>query len=282
MVKFEINNLKSRLDRAIMGNLGITYAKAMSLISNKDVKVNGKRVKENVTLYEGDVVEVYIDFERQIEVVYEDDKILIVCKDIGVSTYDLIEKLNKKGSELHAVHRLDTNTQGLIMFAKTISAYEALMETFERRELVKKYMAVTVGVPKEKSGQMIAYLKKDAEKGLVTIYDMPRTGRSLIYTEYETIEAFSDFALLDITLHTGRTHQIRAHLAYIGYPILGDGKYGIGKVNKKFKLKRQELIAYKIQFIEPEGALSYLKGRVFELENPENRLTSLKLIKKLP
>ncbi|MEG1519697.1 MAG: RluA family pseudouridine synthase [Clostridia bacterium] len=281
MVKYEITNLKIRLDRSIMGNVGVSYAKAMSLISDKDVKVNGKRVKENLTVYEGDVVEVFTNIERDISVVYEDDNIIVVFKDFGISTYDLLEKLISTRSELHAVHRLDTNTQGLIMFAKNTSAYESLLDCFERRELVKEYLAVVVGVPLRRADKMIAYLKKDSDEGMVQIFDMPRQGRELIYTEYETREVFKGYALLNITLHTGKTHQIRAHMAYIGYPILGDGKYGNAEANKEFKLKRQELIAYKISFKEPEGSLAYLNGKVFEIPNAEEKLASIKLIKSL-
>ncbi len=278
MVKFEITNLKIRLDRAIMGNIGVSYAKAMTLISNKDVKVNGKRVKENVTVYEGDAVEVYTDIQREIDTFYEDDNIMVVYKDYGVSTYDLLEKLISTRTELHAVHRLDTNTQGLIMFAKNISAYESLKDCFERRDLRKEYLAVVVGTPIRKKDKMIAYLKKNAEEGMVQVFDMPRQGRDLILTEYEVVETYGELSLLNVVLHTGKTHQIRAHLSYIGYPILGDGKYGNSEMNKKYKLKRQELIAYKIEFNEPEGSLAYLKGKVFEVPNALEKLTSLKKI----
>lgn len=262
-----------------MGNVGVSYAKAMALISNKDVKVNGKKVKENSTVYEGDVIEVYTDVEREISIEYEDDNIIIVCKDYGISTYDLIEKLISTRSELHAVHRLDTNTQGLIMFAKNTSAYESLLDCFERRELVKEYLAVVVGVPIRKEDKMIAYLKKDSDEGMVQIFPMPRQGRELIYTEYETRETFKGYALLNVTLHTGKTHQIRAHMAYIGYPILGDGKYGNAEANKSFKLKRQELIAYRISFKEPEGSLKYLAGKTFEIANAEDKLASIKILR---
>ena len=280
MISFEVTNLKIRLDRAIMGNLGISYAKTMSLITNKDVKVNGKKVKENSTVYEGDNIEVYTNVEREVETFYEDDNIIVVFKSFGLSTYDLLEKLISSRTELHAVHRLDTNTQGLIIFAKNMSAYESMLDCFERRELSKEYMTVVVGNPIRKSDKMIAYISKNSDEGTVQVYDMPRQGRELIYTEYEVLRDYDGFSLLNVILHTGKTHQIRAHLSYIGHPILGDGKYGHGTVNKKLKVKKQELVAYKISFSEPEGILEYLSGKTFEIENPEDRLTTIKDIKK--
>ncbi len=280
MISFEVTNLKIRLDRAIMGNLGISYAKTMSLITNKDVKVNGKKVKENSTVYEGDNIEVYTNVEREVETFYEDDNIIVVFKSFGLSTYDLLEKLISSRTELHAVHRLDTNTQGLIIFAKNMSAYESMLDCFERRELSKEYMTVVVGNPIRKSDKMIAYISKNSDEGTVKVFDMPRQGRELIYTEYEVLRDYDGFSLLNVILHTGKTHQIRAHLSYIGHPILGDGKYGHGTVNKKLKVKKQELVAYKISFSEPEGILEYLSGKTFEIENPEDRLTTIKDIKK--
>lgn len=280
MVKIEITNLKVRLDRCLMSNLGITYAKAMSIIGDKDVKVNGKRVKENVVLYEGDVVEVYTKIEREIDIFYEDDNILIAFKDFGLSTYDLLEKLIMNRTELHAVHRLDTNTQGLILYAKNSSSYDSLMDTFERQELLKEYLCVVCGEMEKDSDKLIAYLKKDSDKGFVQVFDMPGMGREMIYTEYNVVERFDGFTLVNVILHTGKTHQIRAHLAHIGHPIVGDTKYGDIEINRKLKLKRQELIAYKIAFKEPEGALEYLKGKSFELKNPIERLSSIKLLQK--
>ena len=280
MVKIEITNLKVRLDRAIMSNLGVSYAKAMSMISDKDVKVNGKRVKENVTLYEGDVIEIYTNLEREIDIFYEDNNILVAYKDFGLSTYDLLEKLIATRQELHAVHRLDTNTQGLILYAKNQTSYEELLDIFERRELSKEYLCVVVGEMEKNSDKLIGYLKKDSAKGEVEVYDYPGQGREMIYTEYFVVERYIGFTLVNVILHTGKTHQIRAHLAHIGHPIVGDTKYGDIKVNKRLKLKRQELIAYKIGIYEPEGELSYLAHKTFEIKNPEERLTSIRMLPK--
>ncbi|MBR2323715.1 MAG: RluA family pseudouridine synthase, partial [Clostridia bacterium] len=261
-----------------MAHLGISYARAMSIISNKEVKVNGKRVKQSITLYEGDIVEVYTNIEKETEIFYEDDNILVAFKEFGLSTYDLLEKLITTREQLHAVHRLDTNTQGLILYAKTLTAYDELLDIFERRALDKEYLCVVVGEMEKDHDKLIGYLKKDSGNGYVEVFDYPGQGREMIYTEYNVVKRYVGYTLVNVILHTGKTHQIRAHLAHIRHPIVGDTKYGNIEINRKLKFSRQELIAYKIGFNFPEGALSYLEDKCFELSNPLERLPSLKIL----
>ena len=165
-------------------------------------------------------------------------------------------------------HRLDRNTSGLILFAKNQTALDILLDKFKHHEIEKHYLALVYGVPKKKSERLISYLFKDSSKSLVYISDVPKKGYLKIITSYSLIESINNTSLLDVEIETGRTHQIRAHLSYIGLPIIGDGKYGINEINKKFKAKTQKLVSYKLKFsfIKDSGILNYLNGKSFEID----------------
>ncbi len=162
-------------------------------------------------------------------------------------------------------HRLDRNTTGLVLFAKSQEALNILLDKFKNHEIEKHYHAKVIGIPKNKQATLTAYLFKDAKKSLVYISDVPKKGYEKIITSYKVIEENKkeNTSILDVNLHTGKTHQIRAHLAHIGYPILGDGKYGNNEINKKFHCKTQMLTSYSItfNFITDSGVLNYLKNK---------------------
>ena len=248
-------------------------------LRKKDIKINGKRVNENVSVFEGDEVLLYISDELlsvNLDIVFEDDNILIVNKEAGIEVTgneSLTTVIHKKyidcGYMPMPCHRLDRNTSGLVIFAKNEKALNILLDKFKKHEIEKHYLALVYGKPSKSSDTLVSYLFKDSKKSLVYIVDEPRKGYSKIITKYTVLEKNSDGScLLDVEIETGKTHQIRAHLAHIGLPIIGDGKYGDYEINKKFNKKFQELKSYKLKFNfkEDSDILNYLNGKEFKLK----------------
>lgn len=256
-------------------------------LRQKDIKVNGKRVKENIVIYTGDVIEIYISDELllgnetiDIKVVYEDENILAIDKPINISVTAEAESGNditltnivkeKYGNDLEPCHRLDRNTQGILLFAKNQESLDILFNKFKNHEIEKHYMTQVAGIPKVEHQILKDYLFKDSKKNIVYISNIKKSGYLEIVTEYTILsqDSKNNTSILDVNLHTGRTHQIRAHLAYIGHPIIGDGKYGNNEINKKFNKKIQELKCYKIifRFNTDSGILNYLNNKEISLE----------------
>ena len=246
-----------------------------SLLKNKEIKVNGKKVSTDVWLQEGDVVCYYLTPKQESVAafysVYEDQQICIVDKESGVNSQAVHEALLRKGT-YYFVHRLDRNTKGLLAFAKTQEAEQELLAAFRTHTLQKIYHALCFGVPNRKSAALTAYLKKDSKKSLVRIFEKSVIGADKIITEYSVLQADGEFSKLEIYLHTGKTHQIRAHMAYIGCPVVGDMKYGNNLKNKALGVARQCLVAKTLRF-SFTGVLAYLNNQTFssrfEVELPK-------------
>lgn len=234
----------------------------MKLIRNKDVKVNSKRVSKDVTVEIGDNVEVYYNGEEKAYApVFNECGVLVFNKPPTITSEDFEALLKKTFGDIKLCHRLDRNTSGLLVFASDNKAYEELLSAFKHRTIDKFYLAEVYGKLAVKKARLTAYLYKDEKNSQVKIYDNLVKGSQKIITEYEVVEERENTSLLSVKLITGKTHQIRAHLAHVGHFIVGDGKYGDVKINKALNIKRQKLTAYKLKFnFEKDSYLYPLNG----------------------
>lgn len=248
-------------------------------LRRKDIKINDKRISDNCLLKTGDELKIYIadnilEPEIKIPIIYEDENIVVYDKPVGIEVTgdNSLTTYAKKqyNSYIEPCHRLDRNTSGLTIFAKNQECYDALLESFKNHSIEKHYIALVYGIPKIKSQKLEAFLFKDSKKSLVYVSDKPLLRYQKIITHYQLIKLNKEknISLLDITLETGRTHQIRAHLAHIGLPIIGDGKYGINDINRQFKEKTQLLSSYSLTFhFDDSSVLYYLNGTTIKKEN---------------
>ena len=258
---------------------GLTKNTLYKTFRKKDIRINDIKTNEDTIIHAGDSVTVFIIDELlfkniDLEKVYEDENILIINKpnNIEVVGKDSVTSiLEKEYPYVSPCHRLDRNTTGLLLFAKNEEALNILLDKFKSREIEKHYLAKVYGIPKKKSEKLTAYLFKDNKKAIVYISDTPKTGYVKIQTSYTVLEKHEkeNYSILDVDLHTGKTHQIRAHLAHIGFPIIGDGKYGINEINKRFNCKVQQLCSYilKFNFVTDAGILNYLSKQEIKLFN---------------
>ncbi len=270
--KLELKSEKSERVAVFLARkiAGLSNAKAHILVRNGEVRINGKRQKTNVVLDAGDAVNVFIPDELQVElprldIVYDDENIVVFDKPKRTA-YDALPQMYD--APLFSVHRLDTNTTGLIVFAKSKQVQKELTDAFKDRRVQKVYRAVVYPVPESDGATLTAYIKVLTDKSIAVVSGVPKPDYKTMITEYKVVERIGGAAVLDVYPHTGRTHQIRAHMSFIGCPIIGEHKYGIAGVNAPDGApESQMLAAVKLVFTGLKGKCDYLNGRVFETDS---------------
>lgn len=278
------------------------------LMRKKRIKLNGSKAEPNTILKEGDVFRFYLSDEllskkpvehssenisAEINVIYEDENILLCDKPCGLVVHEdnensadtLINRIlryleengeysptNEQSFVPALVNRIDRNTSGIVIAAKNAEALRVLNQKLRDREVEKLYLCAVFGKPEPNAATLTAYLKKLSEENRVVISDSPKPDFLTIKTKYRVLKSKGELSLVEVDLLTGRTHQIRAHFAHIGCPLLGDGKYGENRINKQYKAKTQALCSYKLKFkfTTDAGILEYLNGKEFKVNNADN------------
>ena len=264
MNKKEILVDKSKKVVEFLQDYGFSFADVSKMMRNKDVKVNGKAEKQNVVLEQGDLLTFFYDdgmLEKKYDVVFESENVLIVYKKPGIETAGE-KSLESAIKNVFAVHRLDRNTEGLVIFAKNLETKAKLENAFKNHLVSKTYITEVVGKFDVKNKIFEDYLVKDEETSFVKIYSKKVKNAVKIQTKVNTLKSGNESSMLEVELLTGKTHQIRAHLAYLGHAIIGDGKYGKNEDNKKFKASRQKLACFKLDFANV--GIKEIDGKVFE------------------
>jgi len=300
------NDAGQRLDRFVSKTVPLLPASLMQkYIRLKRIKLNGKAAKRDTRLNCGDIVQMYINDEffeapdennaflkiatPNIDIIYEDENILLadkrpgmLCHSDGSWSYNtLIAQIQSylyQKREWHPrdensfapalCNRIDRNTGGIVIAAKNAEALRIINEKIRLREIEKKYLCIVHGKPNPAVCVLNGYLFKDTVKKQVYVKSTPQIGAKTAIMEYRTLATANGLSLLECTLLTGRTHQIRAQMAAAGYPLLGDGKYGSERLNKPYGESRQNLYSYKLtfDFKTDAGALNYLNGRSFTVK----------------
>lgn len=301
------NDANQRFDKFIAKSAPLLPKSLMyKYLRTKRIKLNGKKADIAIRLSVGDRVEMYINDEffapkeekysflsagKELNVVYEDENILVLNKKVGLLSHPdegeyvdtLISRVqrylyekgeydpkNENSFAPALANRIDRNTGGIVLAAKNAETLRILNEKIKLREIEKKYLCITVGVPPKKEGVAEGFIVKDEKKNTVTVLKRSVPGGKSIKTGYRVIDSKGGLSLVEVELFTGRTHQIRAHMASMGCPLLGDGKYGTNELNKKYGgYKKQCLYSYKTGFTwkTDAGILNYLKDRFFEVDD---------------
>ena len=304
------NDAGQRLDKFLSKAVkGLPTSMMYKLIRTKKIKVNRKRTEQKYMLCEGDEIQLFIKEEffdsperdmgalerivPKLNILYEDENIMLLNKRPGVLVHEdsdasentlimhvkayLCQKgeyspYDEQSFAPALCNRIDRNTGGIVIAAKNAEALRVMNEKIKNNMLTKTYYCLVHGVPNPSRAELRGYLRKDSKNNMVEVRDNSFPGAKEIITRYRVVNAYGrDKALLEVDLITGRTHQIRAHMAHIGHPLMGDGKYGINRDERAKGYKYQALYAYKLYFknTDETNSLSYLEGKTFALDEKD-------------
>lgn len=266
MEKIEIKIKKSEKISNVLLSYGFSYNNINKLFRNKDIRVDNQKMTDDTFVFPGQSLVVFSPTapSKRFEIIFEDENVFVINKLSGIEI-EGDDGLEGKINGAIAVHRLDRNTEGLLVMAKNKNAENELLSAIKRQMFEKKYLAEVVGKTDFVGQKYTAYLLKDAKKSLVKIFNNFVQGSSKIETIFKTIRQGQETSIVEAKLITGKTHQIRAHLAFLGHAIIGDGKYGKNEDNKKFKEKTQKLHCYYLKLNGLKGNMEYLNGKEFIL-----------------
>ena len=253
--------------------IGLKKSAFRTLLKLGEIRLNGVKQFFDIEINKGDKVAIFVPKKflanagavaGQAKIIYSDDNILIVNKPQGLDTENNLTAIIKADyPDAEPAHRLDRNTAGLIVFGLNRQSLDALLHAFKNSLIEKYYYALVTGKFKA-DGKHTAYLAKDSEKGLVYIYAAEKKGSKKIISQFRFISLYGNNSLIEAQPITGRTHQLRAHLKFLGYPIVGDGKYS--DKNSSEKTGFQKLAAYKLVFGNLNAPLHNLRGQTFKIE----------------
>lgn len=300
------NDCNQRLDKFIQKSIKSMPKSLMyKFIRQKKIKINGKKADISAKLKENDVIQMYINDEFfssdsdennfknlkvNLNILYEDNNILLLNKPVGLICHsDDKENYNTLISHIKAYlfskgeyipekensfvpslcNRIDRNTQGIVVAAKNAAALKIINEKIKNREIKKYYLCLVYKKPEKSHDILKGYMLKNSKTNTVKVYNKQIKDSKTAVTEYQCIASIKDISLLKIHLITGRTHQIRCHMASIGHPLIGDGKYGQNTINKNYPYRFQTLCSYKITFDFTTDAdiLNYLNKKSFTVKN---------------
>ena len=301
-IEITSNDSGQRLDKFLTKKFkNMPQSLMYKYIRTKYIKLNGKRCEISSRLQTGDVLTLYIkdeffepvpdeyDFLKapaKLDIIYEDENIMLLNKKPGLIVhpdenyhfdsliarvqhylYDKKEYDPKKENSFAPalVNRIDRNTGGIVIAAKNAESLRILNQKLKDRELEKLYLCIAVGIFEKKSATLSDYLEKNEKQNRVYVLKNPTKNSKTIKTKYRVLAEKNGFSLVEVDLLTGRTHQIRAHFASIGHPLLGDGKYGKNEINRRMGYKWQALYSHKLtfKFTTDGGILEYLNGKTF-------------------